>query len=134
MCMLILSYIFANYLNLKVSRGLRGWCSCVANFNGLVQFQYVANFPLSLWYVCHMFKSANINLEPLIHLLFHMGGHCSPYQNIHVTLDFFHEQFKVATQIVHMLNLYLPNTLSPNVATLNSVKKISICFRTQHCK
>ena len=58
-------------------------------------------------------ESANFNLESLIQLLFYMWGHCFPYQNIHVTLDFFHEQFEVGHPNRHILYVYLSNIRSP---------------------
>lgn len=51
----------------------------------------------------------NINLEPLIHLLFYMRSHTSPYQNIHVALDFYHVRLDVITQIDKLGHVHLSN-------------------------
>ena len=77
---------FANSLNLKTSRGLRASAICF----------YVANFLLSLWWVWPFVDNEH---ECMATLLSYTWGRCSPYQRIHVALDFVHVQHEVAAQI-----------------------------------
>jgi hypothetical protein len=55
----------------------------------------------------HMSQSVNINMEPLIYLLFYMWDHHLPYQSIHVALSFFHVQLEVTTKLTHRVLAYI---------------------------
>ena len=56
-----------------------------------------------------------MNLGPLIDLLIYTRGCCSPYQNIHVALDFYHVQLEVTAQIVTYFHAFANYSLNLSI-------------------